>query len=424
MQIVYTRPEKINSYKKQREFIDCPARYTIVDSSTKAGKTTGCIVWLFEEGLKAGAGDNCWWVAPVFPVAKIAFRRMCRYISNKELFVVNKSEMSITFPNGSVIMFKSADNPDSLYGEDVEAVVVDEATRMHEDAWFAIRSTITKTRGRVKIISNVKGTNNWVYALARKAESGEAGPDWKYFRITADDAVAAGILEQEEIDDAKLTLPSGIFLELYYCIPNQQSWNKFVYAFSEKLHVGKCSVNPMYPIYLSFDFNVNPISVCVIQHYGQRIYVPHVIKLENSNTRRLAEHVRNKFPVGVFIVTGDMSGNARKTSAEMTDYMIIKTVLNIPVTSMKQLTSNPALEDSQTLVNGVMEHYPVTIDPDNAAPLIFDCKFVETDARGKIKKTDRDDPKQQADALDGFRYWLQRFFSHFKGYVTGSQKAV
>ena len=77
------------------------------------------------------------------------------------------------------------------------------------------------------------------------------------------------------------------------------------------------------------------------------------------------------------------------------------------------------MEDNQTLVNGVLEHYPVYIDPDNPAKLIFDYKFVEMDALGTIKKTDRDDPKQQSDAVDGFRYYLNRFFLEFKAYIYG-----
>ena len=104
----------------------------------------------------------------------------------------------------------------------------------------------------------------------------------------------------------------------------------------------KCAVNALYPIYLSFDFNVNPISVNVIQHYNRAIYIPWVIQLENSNMRKLCEFIKNKWPVAAFIITGDMSRNSRKTSAEMTDYMIIKSILRLSQTSMKQLESNPS----------------------------------------------------------------------------------
>ncbi len=182
--ITYQRPEKIRQYKKQCEFIDCKERFTIVEATTKAGKTVGCIVWLFEKSLQGRDGDNYWWVAPTFPVAKIAFRRMCRYIQPKGVFIKNESELSITLVTGVRIFFKSADNPDGLYGEDVRAAVFDEATRAKQDSWFALFTTLTATNGECKIIGNVKGTNNWVYKLAREAETGNK-KDWAYFKITA-----------------------------------------------------------------------------------------------------------------------------------------------------------------------------------------------------------------------------------------------
>ncbi|HWB62146.1 MAG TPA: terminase family protein, partial [Chitinophagales bacterium] len=128
--LVYNRPEAIKRYKKQCEFIDAPQRYTIIEATTKAGKTVGCIVWLFEQALQAKAGDNFYWVAPIVAQAKIAFRRLQRFFTHKDLYDVNKADLTLTLFNGATIFFKSGDNPDSLYGDDVKAVVIDEATRM------------------------------------------------------------------------------------------------------------------------------------------------------------------------------------------------------------------------------------------------------------------------------------------------------
>jgi len=59
-----------------------------------------------------------------------------------------------------------------------------------------------------------EGRKNWAYKLARRAEAGE--PGMHYARITAKDAVAAGVLDQEEIDDARATLTRHrVFRKLY-----------------------------------------------------------------------------------------------------------------------------------------------------------------------------------------------------------------
>ena len=120
---------------------------------------------------------------------------------------------------------KSADNPDSLYGEDVYGAVIDEATRCKEESWFAVRSTLTATQGKLRIIGNVKGRRNWAYNLARRAETGEK--NWHYARITAYDAVSAGVIAKEEVEDARQMLPQNIFQELYEAIPSEDGGNPF-----------------------------------------------------------------------------------------------------------------------------------------------------------------------------------------------------
>lgn len=411
----YERPAIINGYHKQKEFIDCAERYAVIEATTKAGKTTGCIVWLFEQALMAKPNSHCWWVAPIFSQSEIAYKRLKRFITHPNLFRTNETKLTITCPNNVTIAFKSSDNPDSLYGEDVVAAVLDEATRMHVDAWYAVRSTLTATQGKCKIIGNVKGTNNWAYEMARKAEA-KAIPDWQYFKITCDDAVAAGIMKADEVEDARRTLPNGVFLELYYGIPNQNSSAKFCFAFDEKKHVDKCPpVDAQYPLYLSFDFNKNPICCSVIQHYDGRIYVLETIKLQNSSIMKLCEFIKNKYDGFMLIVTGDASGQSGSALVEdkINYYTKIITELNLARSQVRVPLTNPALEDNQVLVNALLEHYPITIDTDKAQSLIFDMKFVEMLPDGKIKKGDREDPKQQADALDTFRYWCNTFMGHF-----------
>lgn len=380
--------------------------------------------WLFEEAhspLKRG--DNYWWVAPIFSQAKIAFTRTKRVVANKPGYVVNLSDLTITTPKGSVIWFKSADNPDSLYGEDVRACVIDEASRMKEDAFFAIQSTLTATEGRLKIIGNVKGTGNWAYRLARKVEAGEL-EGWKYFKITCADAVSSGILSQSAIDRAKAILPLGVFLELYYGIPFVNSSGKFAYAFDKAKHVRTCSINPKFPIYLSFDFNRNPISCVVVQYIGGVIKIPWVIKLNNSNIYELCSFIKNKFtvpgqPKPTFFVNGDASGRAGSAMVKdnLNYFRIIKAELGLSVQQMQQLAVNPRIEENQVLVNAVLEHVPHEIDPTNAQGLIFDLEFAAMLPDGTLKKTDREDPTQQLDALDGYRYYVNRNFRQFlKGY--------
>jgi hypothetical protein len=220
--IEYVRPYL---YPKQLDVFFGEERYSITEASTKSGKTTGGLFWLFEKAALTGRrGRNYWWVAPTYSVAKIAYRRMKRMIP-RGLYLANESEQTITLPNGAVIWFKGADKPDSLYGEDVYAAVIDEATRCKDEAWHAVRTTLSHTEGDLRVIGNVKGRRNWAYKLARMAEGG--APDMSYHKLTAYDAVDGGILKESEIEDAKRLLPENVFRELYLAEPSDDGGNPF-----------------------------------------------------------------------------------------------------------------------------------------------------------------------------------------------------
>lgn len=209
-------------YAKQHAAIFDEARFSIIEASTKAGKTLGCIVWQIAQ-IFARPGHH-WWIAPIVKTAKIAFERAQKMLP-PELFEVNITEREIRFVNGSVWSFKSAHDDDSLYGEDVESAVIDEASRCKEGTFKAVRSTLTATQGNARIIGNVKGRGNWFYKIAKKAAGGASG--YAHHRLTAWDAVEGGVLALEEIMQAKADLTADEFAELYEAKATEDGTNPF-----------------------------------------------------------------------------------------------------------------------------------------------------------------------------------------------------
>lgn len=205
-------PPNLTSY--QKAILTSPSRFTITEASTKVGKTYSHIIWLFGKAHESHveAGQNFWWVAPVYNQAKIAFNRLRRYLAGVGLYRFNESNLIIYCPNGAEIHFKSAEKPDNLYGEDVYAAVFDEAPRARSESWYALRSTLSSTQAPCKLIGNFGGISNWVHKLKEKAQNDK---EYSYFKITCWDAVAEGILEESEVLQAKKDLPDKIFKELY-----------------------------------------------------------------------------------------------------------------------------------------------------------------------------------------------------------------
>lgn len=223
-------------YPKQAALVDDPARFTITEASSKAGKTVSHLEWLIAEASAAGSGE-WWWVATTSEVADIAFRRALARLQGYLESGGERRKVGEPYPhtknltrrfvivNGATIWFKSADEPDSLYGEDVRAAVGDEVTRWREPAWHALYTTLTATKGRAKLIGNVKGRKNFAYQLARKAEAGE--PGWSYHRLTAFDAIEGGVIERATVEQAERDLPAHVFRELYLAEAGDDVGNPF-----------------------------------------------------------------------------------------------------------------------------------------------------------------------------------------------------
>lgn len=407
MQITYNRPPL---YPKQAAFVDDPARYTLIEASTKVGKTVSCIIWLFEEAVKGKDGDNYWWVAPVYQQAKIAFRRLKRFISDKNIYQANESELMITLATGSRIFFKSAEKPDNLYGEDVRSVVIDEASRIKEDAWHSIRSTLTATKGRAKIIGNVKGVDNWAYELARQ----ENNPDVSYHKLTAYDAVDGGVLDIKEIEDAKRTLPKDVFEELYLAIPRQEKTNLFAYSFDDRLIADDLQFTND-EIYLSFDFNVNPMTCIASQHTHNSIRIIKEWRLTNSDIYAMCATIKADLGSRLIKITGDASGNARSgvTRGNTSYYVVIKQELYLAKGQIHVPSINPSIDNSYLLTNSLFaRHEDLKISAKGCPYLIEDLKSVKV-VQGEHISIDKKTDAMKSHLLDCLRYYFWTWHKQF-----------
>jgi hypothetical protein len=184
------------------------------------------------ERIGGGESRNHWWVAPTIGQAEMAYgrvKRMFRQAGVKDGSVeANDTKRTLNMRGAGVLTFKTGEEPDNLYGEDVWSVVMDEYTRQREEAWHALRSTITATGGRVRFIGNKRG-RGWGWTLARFAEAEQAKGStvWSAHRISALDAVACGLMSQDELEDARASMPENVFRELYLCEDTEDGSNPF-----------------------------------------------------------------------------------------------------------------------------------------------------------------------------------------------------
>lgn len=221
-QLEYVRPPV---YQKQYNAFWSDDRISMIEGSTKSGKTFGSMAWLLEQTLlRAGRGENTLWVAPIYPQAEIAYTRFVNGLP-KNVFQKNDGKLRLRFGNGATMFFKGGDNPDSIYGEDYKATIIDEASRTHDKLFEAVRSTVTATRGPIRCIGNVRGRQNWHYRMCRKAEA--KAPGMNYYKLIAQDAVDGGVLDPQDLIEARQDLIERVYQELYECIPSDDGGNPF-----------------------------------------------------------------------------------------------------------------------------------------------------------------------------------------------------
>jgi phage terminase large subunit-like protein len=165
-------------HPQQSDFVNDPTRIVVAACGTKTGKTFGLCIWLLRHAWNNYQSLN-WWAAPTLRQARIAFNTIGRWLPpvSSGRIRVNRNEMVYTLLRSdgsvhSIIEFRSADNPDSLRGEGVHAAVVDEAGYWSRDSYISIWTTLTRTRGKLRVISTPKG-RNWFYEEWMKGWEGK-----------------------------------------------------------------------------------------------------------------------------------------------------------------------------------------------------------------------------------------------------------
>lgn len=188
----------------------------------------------------------------------------------------------------------------------------------------------------------------------------------------------------------------------------------FMYDFHRNKHVrplGKPSISK--PLYLSFDFNLDPITCVVFQFVkGKYIHFFTEYRLPNSNTYNLVAAIKKDHPGFYFVVTGDASGTNGNTMVRenVNNYTIIMEGLGIKANQMKVPNENPDIKDNRVLCNAILMKHPEVIFDTSMKFTIDDMELVEVNRYGEINKTK---DKHMTHLLDAVRYAFNTHFSDF-----------
>lgn len=193
---------------------------------------------------------HCWLVAPTYTLGSKEFGYMYQDFANAGVLKLAKAKhfdprggnMQIEFPWGSFVRVVSADNPDSLRMEQLDAIILCEASALPSNVYERfLYSRVELRKGRV-IVPTTPAGFNWVYeafrvpslrtleftygeweGLERKRVGGRINPKYDplyhsmIISAVADfgEVLAPGVHTPEAVERARRVLPRPAFAEQF-----------------------------------------------------------------------------------------------------------------------------------------------------------------------------------------------------------------
>lgn len=434
----------------QRLLSDAPETSTIdielIWGGRDSGKSKHVAMQLLEESMTLDY-FRCILVKETFESIKDAQWQMLKDTAEAwqidQLYQFKNSPLSIKCINNNTFLARGMDKPGKIRSiANPSHVWVEEGNQISEDAFITLLTSLRSDYGRVKLIITFNPEANtadfadfWLFKMFFSKHYPHQ------LSFTDDIVIETQVNGKKEVirlryrsthvtyhdnqyvtpqrkafhESLKITNPYWYVVFTEGLWGNQQNDSPFCYAFDEKKHVGKVSLDRAHPLYLSFDFNRNPMACCAIQHIGGEVRVLEAIKIPKAGVDAMCQYILQQYPGCLFIVTGDYSGMTETSlfQEQVTHYSLIKHHLSLSDGQLK-VKPNPRLHKNSTHVNAVLAYYRVVIDQEKGKGLIFDMKNVKRRADGTILKENRDDPTQQSDLLDTFRYFVNVFLDWFK----------
>lgn len=126
---------------------------------------------------------------------------------------INKSDHEIRTPAGATLMFRTAENPQSIAGDGPLGVIGDEFTYWSAEVWERfVRPALLDHHAWCHLIGRPHG-ENWGFDLWRRAAS---MPGWQQVHKTVYDNP---LLDVAEIDAIKASTPPAVFAQEYMAEP-------------------------------------------------------------------------------------------------------------------------------------------------------------------------------------------------------------
>lgn len=426
----------LKPHSEQLRLIRSNARFRVVPSGRRSGKTERAKRYLVKKALQAGIEGR--WpdprffaAAPTYSQAKAIFWADLKALVAREWLAEDprESELLIKLAVGSEIHVIGLDKPARIEGRPWNGGILDEYANMKPQAWTEnVRPALSDRGGWCWLIGVPEGRNHY-YRLYEQARSDTTG-EWAAFHWKSSD-----ILPEKEIEAAKHDLDELTFLQEYEgSFVNFQG--RAYYPFDERTHCASLNYDPRQPLIFCFDFNYAPgvAVICQEQELPNGLYGTGVIGEvwipRNSNTPAVCRKLIADWGShqGRVICYGDATGGA-KGSAKVagSDWDLIRETLRPTFgdrLSFRVPKANPPerarINAANSRLRSASGEIRLMVDPKKAPHVVTDLEGVQLleGGSGEINKTIDDMLTHLSDALS---YYM---FYEFSARVRGVQSTI
>ena len=421
----------------------CPLRFRVLVAGRRFGKTHLALTELIQAAW--GPRRKAWYVAPTYRQAKrVAWKTLKRMTKPYWASTPNETDLTIELISGGSISLRGADNSDSLRGEGLDFVVVDEVADMRREVWpEVLRPMLSDRLGGALFIGTPRGRDHFFDLY----EAAQNQPNWAAFQFTT---AQGGNVSPQELESASQEMDERTYRQEFEASFENLGAGRAYYAFDRIHNVRLIGYDPKLPLFWALDFNMNPLCSVLGQMADGRVHILDELVLPDSHTLAACEEFLNRTkqlmiapepfeppgdedtreafeemlrqyqPTHLNVyVYGDATGEQRKTSASRTDWQIVKDFFGRYADRFKVQfrvpSSNPPVKDRINCVNALLQSHAgqhrLLIDW-RCKELIKDFEQVcfKTDPHGnQLADLDKSDP-MRTHASDAIGYLIAREF--------------
>lgn len=318
---------ELNLTEPQEDFVFSEAIHPAMVAGYGAGKSQAGVIRILLLALKYPK-MSFGFVEPTYDLIRlIAFPRFEEILQNLNIdYKLNRSDATIKLANGSMIIFRSADNPERLVGFQLADCVVDEIDTLRTEQ---AKTVWTKLLGRIRE-RKPDGMPNTLAAVSTPEGFGFMYEMWGKekrdgYELIKAPTMSNPYLPDGYVDQLRATYSSSqlsAYLDGEFVNLNAGS----VYPeFSRAENASNEQIKTGDTLHVGMDFNVTNCSLVI--HVVRDNDTPHAVKEFTGifDTPSAARIIKERFAGHKIMIYPDASGNSRKSNnASESDHSILR----------------------------------------------------------------------------------------------------